>query len=232
MWHNRKSESMPIITGLREQKHDPERVNVYLDGAFGFGASRLLIVARGIVQGKALSELEIEELRRDDDVERACNAALNLLSYRPRSRGEIETYFRRKGVDLEAAQAALERLERIGLVDDDEFARFWVRNRQTFRPRGVRALRAEMRGKGLSSEVIEGALHDLPDEELSAFDAGVPKLRSYGSLDEREFFRRMVAYLQRRGFAYPAAAAATRRLSAKRGDSPEASDLLPPPEPE
>src|SRR5690242_15549039 len=111
---------MPVITGLEEQKHDPERVNVYVDGSFGFGASRLLIVARGLTEGKELTPSEIESLRHDDDVEKAYGAALNLLSYRPRSRGEIEAYFRRKKTDPEVVTAVLERLIRIGLVDDAE----------------------------------------------------------------------------------------------------------------
>lgn len=221
---------MPIITALEDQKRDPERVNVYLDGAFAFGASRMLILARGLARGKELAPEEIEALRRDDDVEKAFGSALNLLSYRPRSRAEIEGYFRRKKVDPEVANAAVARLERSGLLDDDEFARFWVRNRQTFRPRGARALRAEMRAKGLESGVIDSALQDLPEEEETAYEAGQPKLKSYRALDEREFFTRMVGFLQRRGFAYGAAAAAAKRLSAQRGDSPEAADLLPPAE--
>jgi regulatory protein len=222
---------MPIITHLEAQKHDPERFNVYLDGSFGFGASLLLIVARGLAEGKALTDVEVEDLVLDDEVERAYGAALNLLSYRPRSRGEIDSYFRRKKSDPAIAQAVLGRLERAGLVDDHAFAEFWVRNRQAFRPRGSRALRAELRRKGLEGEIIDGALESLPPEEETAYEAGLKKLRSLRSLSERDFIVSMVGFLQRRGFGYAAAAGAAKRLSLERGGTADAADMLPAEEP-
>lgn len=206
---------MPIITSIEQQQRDPERVNVYLDGRFAFGASKMLAVARNLAEGRELSEEEIGDLQHDDAVERAYAAALNFLSYRPRSQREIEDYFRRKKTDSAIAGAVLDRLARSGLVDDHEFARYWVENRQAFRPRGTRALRVEMRQKGLASDVIDGALEGVSDETM-AYEAGAKKLRAFGSLDEPEFFRKMVGFLQRRGFPYDVAAETTRKLAMSR----------------
>jgi regulatory protein len=203
---------MAVITRIETQKHDPERVNIYLDDAFSLGISTLLIMSRGLVEGAELTESEVEQLRRDDEAERAHAAALNFLSFRPRSRREIEDYFRKKKVSEEAVSAALERLERAGLIDDREFARFWVENRQTFRPRGSRALRLEMWQKGLARDVIDEALEALPDEEETAYEAGHKKLQTFRRLDEQEFRRKMLAFLMRRGFPYEDAMAATKRL--------------------
>lgn len=203
---------MSIVTAVEVQQKDQSRVNVYLDGEFGFGLAAILAVGRGLKPGVELSDEEVARFRRDDLAERAYAAGLNFLSYRPRSRQEVALYYRRKGVELEVAEMALERLARIGLLNDDEFARFWVENRQNFRPRGSRALRQEMRQKGLAGEVIEEALSGLPEEEESAYRAGERKAVSLRTLGEQEFYRKLVAFLQRRGFPYEAAAAATRRL--------------------
>lgn len=205
---------MPIVTSLETQQHDSERVNVYLDGAFAFGASAMLIFARGLRIGQELDEAAMTELLRDDAVERALGAALNFLSFRPRSRREVEDYFRRKKTEPDVAEAVVERLIRGGMLDDREFARYWVENRQTFRPRGGRALRLELRQKGLEREVIDEALEGAVDEDAAAYEAGLKKVKSLQKLDDREFFRRMVAYLQRRGFSYSVAAGATKKLSA------------------
>jgi regulatory protein len=219
---------MPIITALEPQQHDQERVNVYIDGSFAFGASLLVVHSRSVRVGRELNAGEIGALQHDDAVERAFAAALNFLSFRPRSRREVMDYFRRRKTEVAVASAVVERLERMGLIDDHQFARFWVENRQAFRPRGTRALRMEMRQKGLDSEVIEEALEGLTDEESTAYRAGERKARSLGALDDREFFRRMVAFLQRRGFPYAAAAAATKRLAELRGLTPsdELSEAL------
>lgn len=210
---------MPIVTSLEPQQHDTERVNVYLDGSFAFGASVMVIFARGLRVGQELDEAAIAEMLHDDSVERAYGAVLNFLSFRPRSRREVGDYFRRKKIDPTVAEAVIERLLRAGMLDDREFARYWVENRQTFRPRGGRALRLELRQKGLDREVIDEALEGAVDEDAAAYDAGIKKLKSLQKLDDREFFRKMVAYLQRRGFSYSVAAAAAKRLS--EGATPE-----------
>ena len=207
---------MPIISALEIQRTDPGRVNVYLDGAFAFGASSEIILGHSLTLGRELSDEEVAGLRQADAEERAYAAALNFLSFRPRSRREIEDYLRRKKIDGDMAATVLERLERLRLVDDQAFAQFWVENRQTFRPRGTRALRLELRQKGLGSEVIDQALEDLGDEEGLAYQAGLRKARAFSALDEREFFRKMVPFLQRRGFSYEVAAAATRRIYRER----------------
>jgi regulatory protein len=221
---------MPTITALETQQHDPERVNVYLDGRFAFGVSRMVAVARRLSEGLEVDGDLIEAAMRDDAVERAYGAALNFLSFRPRSHREIRDYFRKKQVEPDVVLAVTERLERTGLIDDREFARFWVDNRQTFRPRGTRALKAEMRQKGLDGEVIDEALEGLGDEEETAYRAGQKKARSLAASDEREFFRSMLGFLQRRGFPYPAASAAARRLyneAASRTASGDLEDTLP-----
>lgn len=210
---------VPIVTSLETQQHDPERVNVYLNGQFAFGASKMLVFARNLTVGMELDEPAVAELLRDDAVERAFGAALNFLSFRPRSKREVVDYFRRKNAEPEVAEAVVDRLVRTGMLDDREFARYWVENRQTFRPRGSRALRLEMRQKGLGSDVIDEALDGTIDEEAAAYEAGLKKVRSLEKLEDREFFRKMVGYLQRRGFPYGIAAAAARKLAP--GNVPE-----------
>ena len=66
----------------------------------------------------------------------------------------------------------LSRLERAGLVGDDQFARAWVENRNTFRPRGKRALTMEFRQKGISEDVIRATLAESADEQTLALEAG------------------------------------------------------------
>lgn len=217
---------MPTITAIETQQHDPERISVFLDGKFGFGASTLLAYAHNLVPGRELTAEEIEALRHDEAVDRAFGAALNFLSFRPRSRREIEDYCRRKKIEPEITAAVVERLQRTGLIDDREFGRFWIENRQTFRPRGTRALKAEMRQKGLDAETIESVLEAVGDEEETAYNAGRKKAQSLGAADEAEFFRKMLGFLQRRGFPYAAAASAAKRLYREvAGGEPEEVDL-------
>ena len=187
------------ITALRFQKRNKDRVNVYIDGQFAFGLAA--IEAARLRVGQTLSDDDVARLRVRDEVERAYERALNFLSYRPRSEAEVRRNLYKKDVEDEVVEVVVERLTRAGLVDDREFARYWVENRLQFNPRGARALRHELRGKGIPDAIIAGALVDL-DEEVAARQVAEAGARRLAHLEPRDFRRKLGAYMARRGFSY------------------------------
>lgn len=187
------------ITALKAQKRNPKRVNVYLDGRYAF--SLAAIEAAKLRRGQVLSDEDIERLEERDSFEKARNRALRFLSYRPRSEAEVRRYLRDKGVTSAVEEEIIERLTRAKLLDDVAFARYWVENRERFKPRGVRMLRYELRQKGVDDKTIAQALADL-DEKESAYRAATQRGRRLAHLDQVSFRRKLSAYLQRRGFPY------------------------------
>jgi regulatory protein len=187
------------LTALSPHQRTKERVNVELDGKFAFGLAA--IVAARLKVGQALSPEEIGRLNALDEVEEAYNKTLNYLSYRPRSRGELERYLKEKRVSAEAMSTVMERLARAQLIDDADFARYWVENREQFAPRSKRALRMELRQKGLSEADSATAIGAV-DEDNSAYEAGRKRAARMTTLDREIFFRRLSGFLQRRGFGY------------------------------
>jgi len=99
-------------------------------------------------------------------------------------------------------QAVVERLRREGGLGDLAFCRAWIENRQDFRPRSTRALRFELKQKGVDPRVIEAALEGY-DEGKAVEAAAQAGARKYASLPEDLFRRRLAGYLTRRGFDYP-----------------------------
>ncbi len=187
------------ITALRFQKRNKERVNVYIDGHFAFGLAA--IEAARLHVGQSLSDEEIASLRERDEVERGYEQALNFLSYRPRSEAEVRRNLHGKELDDEVIEAVIERLTRAGLLNDREFASYWVENRLQFNPRGRQALYHELREKGVPAPVIAELLEHM-DEEAVARQAVEAVLRKSGPLPSRELRRKLEAYLRRRGFSY------------------------------
>lgn len=190
---------MAKITGLKLQKRNKDRVNVYLDGEFAFGLSR--IVAAWLKTGQELSDEKIAELKAQDDVEIALQRALNFLSYRPRSEKEVRQNLKKHKYHEGVIDEIIERLKRGGLVNDESFAGLWVENRSEFRPRGARMLRSELHQKGIPDDVISGAVADL-DETSLAIKAARKKARRYRDLEWDDFRKKMYGFLARRGFHY------------------------------
>lgn len=189
------------ITALVAQKRNKERVNVYLDGELVFGLA--MIEALKLKKGQHLSDEEIDRLKALDEIEVAHERALNYLEYRPRSVEEVRRSLRKskRGFSEAAIEAVIERLERAGLLDDAAFARFWVENRERFKPRSRHALRYELRQRGVADRVMDPILDEV-DEADAAYRAGMDKARRYVRDEEERFRKRLSDYLSRRGFSY------------------------------
>lgn len=188
------------VTRLQRQQRRKTRVNVFLDEEYAFSLEE--ITAAELHLGQVLEESDVEDLQRRDGVNRAQERALSLLEVRPRSRRELEQRLRRAGYDSDAVQAALERLERVDLVDDGAFARFWVEQRLTFRPRSRRALRYELRRQGVSGSDLEQALGQVDDAQ-AAEDLACRQLgRLSGTEDRQTVEEKLHKLLRSRGFGY------------------------------
>ena len=198
------------VTALSAQKKNPNRINVFLDGEFAFGLSR--IVAAWLRVGEQLSEEKIARLKDQDSLEVATQRAIELISYRPRSEAEIRKRLTDKGFGTQGVEEVLVRLRQAGLVSDEVFARTWADNRSTFRPRSHRMVAAELRQKGVADETIEQALSELPDDEDLAYQTALRYARRLEREDWEEFRKKLGGHLSRKGYSYQTVADATRRV--------------------
>ena len=202
------------ITAIEAQRRPRgNRRNIFLDGRYAFSLQDELAATLSV--GQQLSDAAIADLQNQDERARAFESALVFLSYRPRSEREVRDRLARKQVPPSAIDQAIERLRRLGLVDDEAFARYWVEQRQTHRPRGARLLRQELFQKGIARETSAGAVEAGDDQlapEEAAYRAAERRARSLRAADEREFTTRLGQFLLRRGFDYETARAACRRL--------------------
>ena len=103
----------------------------------------------------------------------------------------------------EAAQQVLDRLEAVGLVDDERLARDWVESRQERRHLSRSALRRELQAKGVDRDDIEAALEQVSrDDELrAARSLAGRRLDAMAGLGHDVKRRRVAGALGRRGFS-------------------------------
>jgi len=191
---------MSKITAIEPQQKNPQRVSVYLNGEFAFRLTR--ITAGWLKVGQELSEEKIVALQAEDTNETTYQKALHFLSYRPRSSAEVRQNLTKRGTPEAVVEETITHLQRAGLVNDQEFARAWVENRNNFRPRSKSALLMELRRKGLSDEVVLPVLDVQVDEEALAFEAARKYARRLAGLEWYEFRQKLSGFLGRRGFSY------------------------------
>jgi regulatory protein len=192
------------ISALRVGRNG-RTVTVELEGSESFPLAKA--AAAGLQAGQMLDPQEVERLKRESRVADSYARCLGLFARRPRSRAEVERYLRNRKLDGSERDEVMARLSERGWIDDREFARLWVENRQEFRPRSSRALRLELRRFGVPEDETREALQGMDETAaaLSAAQKKAPRLvRAVGSDPKArfEFLKKMTAYLASRGFAY------------------------------
>ncbi len=206
--------------------NNPDRINLFVDGRFLMGVNAVVVLQMGLRFEQDLTPEQLELLQSEEIEQQAVDRALNFLSYRPRSREEVRRYLRRKETPPEIIEAALARLDRLDFVNDRTFAGFWIESREHFSPRGARALKNELRMKGVEREVVDELVNDEQDEER-ALRAGRKKAMSLintPDIDYATFRNRLGSFLQRRGFGYQIVTKTVRELWEELKEEP-AEDL-------
>ena len=197
----KKGEMEREITAIKAQKRNRQRVSIYLDGEFAFGLSRY--VAAWLKPGRVLTEEDIDRLQQEDTYEIAFQKALGFINHRPRSVEETRQRLLDKGFSEAVVAVTLEKLLEKKWLDDLDFARQWIENRNTFRPRSNRLLAYELRLKGVADEKITQALADYAgDENDLAYQAGIKKAKQCRHENKPDFFKKVGGFLSRRGFRY------------------------------
>ncbi|HEX9036531.1 MAG TPA: regulatory protein RecX [Ktedonobacterales bacterium] len=207
---------MPKIAALRQDARRPERYHLELDDDRALTLDESLVASERLAPGLTLDETAITRLQTLEEERALVDRAARYLANRPRSRTEVRRRLLRvqpgKTPPTAAAiERALERLDALGYLDDAVFASYWTEQRDRFSPRSARAIRQELRQRGVDAETA-GASATPDDDEERAVAAGRKRLRALASADPRDFALRMGGFLQRRGFGYGVTRAAIRRL--------------------
>jgi len=244
---------MDTITALNADPHDPNRVHIFVDGKHALVVSLDVAASERLVIGQPCPPGRLERIYAAEQQQQVYESALTFLSYRPRSAREVEQRLRKKGYTPVQIEAALSRLQRQGYVNDRDFARFWIDNRQAFSPRGPRLLRSELRQKGVSSEVVDevlaayrddqaqeaeqaaaiASIYNIQDDEpapgtdeATALALARKRMRLLSNLDPITQKRRLSGFLARRVYGYDTIDLVLKRLLAKQDDEESLSDVL------
>ena len=150
-----------------------------------------------------------------DPVALAREIALRQLTVRARTRVELSRTLARKNVPEDAAEAVLDRLEEVGLIDDAVFARDWLAAGGR-RQKSRRVLVGELAQRGVDRELIDQAASELEAERDYEVASGFAARKAAGlaGLEPEVRYRRLAGALARRGFSASVVAQVTREALA------------------
>jgi regulatory protein len=187
-----------IITEIREQKNG--RFAIYADGEYILSADASTIGLSNLRKGAEISAPDLEAFAKAAQEQFAKDKAFTFLSYRDHSKEELRRKLLRS-VDEETADIAAQRMEDLGLVNDEAYAEKFARELLNTRLMGADRAIYEMTRRGLDRELACEAveLFDTePEERIKRF---IKKKYPRGISDEKDR-RRALAALSRNGFRW------------------------------
>lgn len=208
---------MGIITAIEKQKQSKSRCNIFIDGKFAFGVHEDIIVRFNLLKniGTDISDDFIDEILKAEERHKALDYAYLLLSYRSRSTKEIFSRLRDKGIMTEVIEETIEYLKKLGYINDVEFAKVLIRDRQCLKKVGKNLIKQELIHKGVSKDIIqelvEGTTDDNNEYERAKYLA-TKKISSYRKDDQRARQRKLYAFLIRKGYSYDVASQVVKEL--------------------
>lgn len=198
------------ITAITIQAKNKNRVNVMVDGTYRLSLDVAQYADLGVRIGKDYTEEELTALETESSYGKVYGRALEYCLMRPHSAREVRDYLYRKtrdtrtktggvkpGVSPEITERVFARLVEKGYVDDEKFARYWVENRNLSKGASRRKLTAELRSKGVSSEIIERLLQETDRSDTGELQKIIARKRARYP-DNQKF----IHYLARQGFSY------------------------------
>ena len=188
------------VTGIETTKKG--RYALMVDGEFAFSLHRdTFLLCPWLQKGAEVSPERLETLRQEDELRSARERALDLLSAAEQTSGTLwQKLLRWYGE--EAVEAAVLRMEELGLINDLDYGRRYAADAVNLRGWPRRRIAMELQKKGVPAEVIEEALADITEETEIETACRLLEGPYRGKLRDRKERDKVKAALQRRGFSY------------------------------
>jgi regulatory protein len=192
-----------LITKIERQKKNRTRYSIFVDDQYAFSVSEDIYVRFVLHQGQELTEDERAQIENAEAESSVRRIALQYRSYRPRSRKEIVEYLQKKGFDDSHIHLAIAFLNEMNLLNDDEFARMFCRDRLRMKPVGKSSMKHLLFKKGIDKPTIEKILPEFytdESENLLALKEAERKYKRVKSLPLVTQKKRIFEHLVRRGY--------------------------------
>lgn len=143
-----------------------------------------------------------------DEFEKFYNKALRFLSFRPRSEKEVRDNlsrkFRKAKSELSEINLIIDKvinkLKGQKFLNDEEFAKWWIEQRQTYKPRALWLVKSELKQKGIDLDKIQNSEINIQEDLIQAKKLVEKKIKKFKNLPKQEIYNKLGRILAQKGF--------------------------------
>lgn len=189
------------ITRIAPQKHKKKRYSIFIDNEFFAGVDEEILFTFGLKEDMEVNPEELKKVIDSEEKHKVKEKALRLISYQARSKKELTEKLKRKEYNPEYINETVAELEKLGLINDLQFAKLWIEGRKN--SYGNFKLKASLIAKKIPEEIIEQAFSETNISELDTAKHIAEKWRrAHGKIPKKEAKQKLMGFLARRGISY------------------------------
>ena len=186
------------VTSLKLTKKN--KVSVYVDGEYVFNLPAELVLKFNLKAGSELDEKILNDVIYKTQIYKIKEKALNILSYRARSCGEMRNKLKEEFSE-EFVTPVIQKLKETGLLDDEKFSMEYALHLYRNKGYSINRIKYELRNKMVDSEVISMALNNLNLDEDYNLERIIEKKNFSGLISENKK-KKAISYLLRLGYSW------------------------------
>lgn len=143
------------------------------------------------------------EEQNEKMLKQAKNVANYWIDQADKSRYELFTKIKNKGITDEIANQVLDRLEELNYINDERFAENFVYSKRTYEKLGTKAISYKLKLKGISQDIIDNVLADVDEEQEdeNAKEIALRKARTNKRYEYNKRLQQIAGLLARRGYS-------------------------------
>ena len=189
------------VTDITRQKHNEERVSVFVDDKYAFSLDEVDAVKLKIKIGAELTQKDIERCCLESNLSKAMKKALNILAVKPMTCRELEKKLFEKGYDEAVTSVAIAELEDMGYINDYDYACMYIEYAAQ-KCHGEKKIRFELAHRGVDADIIEDAICDKFTTDADEMAEMI--YAKYGDVDmsDMKTKQRVTRFFASRGFGF------------------------------
>lgn len=187
-----------VITSIKKQVKNPERVSVFVDGEYSFSLSLDELLKAKLKNNLEIDAARLKKLKKISADGKLKNQALAWVLNRPHSERELRDYLRRKKTNEQLADKIVNNFKQKGYQDDKKYAQ-WLVEVRSRKSKSNRAIRSELFSKGISRAVVEEVMEESGEELKRLQELAAKKLQNSRYRNDE---LKLVKYLTSQGFSY------------------------------
>ena len=189
---------MRMITELKVQTRDKNRVNVSLDGSYYCSLAMETVIKNNLKPNMLIDENKLNSMQQESESKLAWEKALKLVSTRYKTQKEIYVYLQEKGYLPSVIFGVIEKLNEYHFIDDKRYAESYISHK--IKKDGPKKIKQELLTKGVREDIIDEVLDEVDNQDEVILNLCDKYMKNKEKTKEN--YLKLFRYMQGKGFDY------------------------------